>query len=417
MRPVSVIIVSHGRTAALKRCLTGVSQLYYPSFEIVVVADGPSVRMLKNSPLGNGIKTAQQDAENISLARNAGIALAAGEVVAFIDDDAVPEPTWLTHLAAAFDDDEVAAAGGFVRGRNGISFQWRASSVDTTGQRHPIAWKNDLPAVLHPPEGYAIKTEGTNMAFRREILAGIGGFDPAFRFFLDETDLNMRLARAGHATAIVPRAEVHHGFAESTRRRADRVPRDLFEIGASNTAFLIRHCPEGARAAAEVAFSDEQRKRLLQHMVAGRLEPRDIRRLLLRLKDGAEAGRARAPAPMPALPHASAPFAPRPPRPYHAPKLHVGRWRDRTKIRQKAAHDVTAGHVATALIFSFTSLFGRVVFNQAGVWEHHGGQFGRWRRTDPLFRLRRLATACKDETGRVRRARGLAGAKTDGNAK
>ena len=39
----------------------------------------------------------------------------------------------------------------------------------------------------------------------------------------------MRLAQAGHATALVPLAQVHHGYAASVTRRGDRVPRDLFE--------------------------------------------------------------------------------------------------------------------------------------------------------------------------------------------
>ena len=77
------------------------------------------------------------------------------------------------------------------------------------------------------------------MAVRRDVLAALGGFDPAYHFYLDETDLNMRLAQAGHATALCPRALVHHGFAASTRRRKDRVPADLFDIGASWAVF----CP------------------------------------------------------------------------------------------------------------------------------------------------------------------------------
>ncbi|MCB2123539.1 MAG: glycosyltransferase, partial [Rhodobacteraceae bacterium] len=67
-------------------------------------------------------------------ARNLGLAAAAGEIVAFIDDDAVPEPRWLARLTAPFADPGIAAAGGFVVGRNGISFQWRASCADSHGR-------------------------------------------------------------------------------------------------------------------------------------------------------------------------------------------------------------------------------------------------------------------------------------------
>ena len=174
MRPVSVIIVSHGREAALKRCLKALRQLLYPTFEVVVVADRPTLAALQGLPQAMGIKTAPCDAQNISLARNIGLGLAAGEVVAFIDDDAVPEPTWLTHLAAVFDDAEVAAAGGYVRGRNGISWQWRGAWVDGCGVRHALPLEGERPTVLHPGPGRAVKTEGTNMAFRRSVLAVLG---------------------------------------------------------------------------------------------------------------------------------------------------------------------------------------------------------------------------------------------------
>jgi len=60
------------------------------------------------------------------------------------------------------------------------------------------------------------------MAVRRSVLADLGGFDPRFRFYLDETDLNLRLAARGLYTALVPLAQVHHGFHASARRRKDR---------------------------------------------------------------------------------------------------------------------------------------------------------------------------------------------------
>lgn len=75
------------------------------------------------------------------------------------------------------------------------------------------------------------------MAIRRNVWVAIGGFDPAYHFYLDETDLNIRLARGGYITAIAPLAHVHHGFAKSISRRADRVLSDLYDIGASKTVF------------------------------------------------------------------------------------------------------------------------------------------------------------------------------------
>ena len=153
-------------------------------------------------------------------------------------------------------------------GRNGISFQWKARTVSPDAHTEDLILDYDRPQVFEGSPTRAIKTEGTNMAVRRDVLVHLGGFDPAFRFYLDETDLNMRIGKAGLKTAIVPLAQVHHGFAPSARRRDDRVPRDLFEIGASLAVYLRKH--DGNLAAFPLERT-AQRHRLLSHMVAALL--------------------------------------------------------------------------------------------------------------------------------------------------
>jgi len=98
------------------------------------------------------------------------------------------------------------------------------------------------------------------MAVRRSALVRIGGFDEGYKFFLDETDVNIRLAQAGYASALAPHAEVHHGYLPSRRRRSDLIT--------------------------------SEDARLLRHLVSGGLEPGDVRRLRLDLLRGIESGRA-----------------------------------------------------------------------------------------------------------------------------
>ena len=151
--PVSVVVVSRHRPAALIRCLTGISQLRYAPFEIVVVADPASLDVVRGWSMQDSIKTVLFDEPNIAKARNVGVEAAAGDVVAFLDDDAVPEPGWLRHLTEPFADPNVAAAGGFVRGRNGISWQWQAYSVDLAGQIRPLNLSGGKTVVLKPSPG------------------------------------------------------------------------------------------------------------------------------------------------------------------------------------------------------------------------------------------------------------------------
>ena len=258
---VSVVVVSRARPDALTRCISGLAQVQYQPFEIIVVADPSGIEAVEKLDCAESLKLVPFDTPNISAARNAGIDVAAGDIVAFIDDDAVPEPTWLHYLIAPFEQSDVAATGGFVIGRNGISFQWKSRMINALGHTTPIEIPQDHATVLHPPKGSAVKTEGTNMAVRRDVLAALGGFDPAYHFYLDETDLNMRLAQAGHATALCPRAMVHHGFAASTRRRKDRVPADLFDIGASWAVFARKIIPETERRAHWAEIVRHERKR------------------------------------------------------------------------------------------------------------------------------------------------------------
>lgn len=404
---VSVIVVSRGRGESLGLTLIGLSRLIHDDYEIIAVTDAEGQEAVRRARLTDEVKLVPFADPNISEARNRGLAVAAGEIVAFIDDDAVPEPTWLTFLTEPFKDPQTAATGGFVIGRNGISFQWKAASVDHTGHAEPLDVVETRPTVLTPPPGRAIKTEGTNMAFRRSVIAGLGGFDPAYRFYLDETDLNMRLAKAGHRTAIAPLARVHHAYAPSSRRHASRAPKDLFEIGASRAAYLRRHCPEDERAATTRTFVQARDRALIDHMIAGRLEPRDIHRLRRRLKDGLTAGAARDPKPLPAIGHSSAPFKPFQSRTETQGIVLYGWFRSRRKMRQQAARLAAEGASVSLFLFSLTTLYHRVRLRKEGFWEQTGGLWGRSDRSGRILQLSTMRKRVTREMSRISLERGI----------
>ena len=404
---VSIVIVSRHRPAALRRCLIAVSQLDYDPFEVVIIADPASCTALRGVPQAAHAKLVAYDEANISAARNLGINAAAGEVIAFIDDDSVPEPTWLKYLIAPFVHVDTAAAGGFVRGRNGISWQYQARSVDRAGQTAPVDLDKGQTTILVPTENRGIKTEGTNMAVRRSVLEELGGFDPRFRFYLDETDLNLRLAARGLCTALVPQAEVHHGFAASARRRGDRVPSDLFEIGASWAVFLAKHCAQEMRSPAWKRVQAEERKRALTHMVAGGLEPRDVRRLMQSLRDGYAQGEIRQADSVTIVPVPAVPFQPNPPKHDFRTVVLSGRAWFRARLRRMARAETAAGNVVTLILLSHTAFFHRIAFTTGGYWEQSGGLFGKSTRTQKLISLWSFRRRIQAESDRMRSARGL----------
>ncbi|MBN2907366.1 MAG: glycosyltransferase family 2 protein [Rhodobacteraceae bacterium] len=398
---VSVVIASHRRPAALTLCLTALRFQDYRPFEVIVAADAPGLAAIAKAGLIGRIKTVQVDAAGISAARNAGLALAAGDIVAFIDDDAVAEHSWLSHLVAPFDDPQVAAAGGYVRGRNGISFQWRARWADACGRHFALSVPGEMPSLHRGGPGRAIRTEGTNMAFRRAVLAEMGGFDPGYRYFLDETDVNMRLARAGAVTAIVPLAQVHHGYAPSARRRFDRAPRSLHDIGASSARYIRKFAPEDDHDAALCDLRTGQRRVLIGHMVSGRIEPRDVAGLLRGLDAGiAEGLRAplTPPAPLRGDPPPFCAFVTEAPR---SPVCLAGRGWWRRDLRRRAARLAAQGYPVTLFVLSHSALFHRMTMLPDGVWLQRGGLFGRSDRAGRMFRPWGLCARISFEKARM----------------
>jgi O-antigen biosynthesis protein len=402
---VSVVVASLGRPRELDRCLAGLRLLAYRPYEVVVVAcaEGhaaigrhlgvPSLRVIANRGTG------------VADARNDGIAAAAGSIVAFLDDDAVPEPLWLDHLVAGMEATGAPAATGYVRGRNGITFQWRGRAIRRDGFIETLPETGEAPHVP-PPEAGIPMIEGTNMAFRRELLARMGGFDPAYRFYLDDADMAVRLADAGCRAAIVPLAQVHHGFAASARRRQDRTPTDLFDVGRSLVFYLRAHLREVGVPAALALHREAERRRLLRYMISGHAAPGDVARLLARFDAGAcDAHHAQTGIPrVIPPPPAAASFRTDAPGPA---RVIAGRPWSRRALRRQATKAAAAGEIVSLFRFGPTALYHRVRFDPAGYWEQTGGLFGRADRTEPIFRLQSFRRRVAREAGRVAKVRAM----------
>ena len=394
---LSVVVVSHGRPDLLRRCLVGLSQQDLPEFEIVVIADQSGLDAIKSLPFAGLIKTEHQHEPNISKARNQGIALAAGEIVAFIDDDAVPDRAWATHMLRCFDAPEIAAATGLVLGRNGISVQWGKMSFDHLGRDY---------GPRDETHGPYLKLHGTNLGLRRERVIEMGGFDEAFHFYLDETDLALRLHKQSLTCVFETNTVVHHGFAESTRRHQNRAPKSLFEIGASLAVFLRKHAEPNEIDPALSEFRDAQAKRLSGFQKAGYLSTSDGLRLMADLEDGIADGSLR-----PLEQHPG--FAD--PKPFQAfrekgaqagpTSVLSGRWWRRHRLRKKAAELVKMGHRPTLILLHPTPLAHWVSFNEAGFWEQKGGQYGRSDRNTAPVQFWGFRARIRAETERLRNQR------------
>jgi GT2 family glycosyltransferase len=390
---LSVVVASHGRPRALRRCLLALSQSVLEGFEVVVVADRDGLEALAGLPCAEALKTVRQAEPNLARARNDGITQAAGEIVAFIDDDAVPEPTWAGRMAAVFEGrPALAAATGPVIGRNGISLQWGPMAVDRQGRDIRLA---DDEAV--PPPDTVRKLHGTNMAVRRAVLEDLGGFDAAFRFYLDDTDLALRLA--GRPVAWVPGAQVHHAFEASPRRTADRVPLDLHDVGASTAVFLRKHAPAETEDAIG-RLAEDQRARLFRLARRRRLGARDMQRLSDSLREGLEEGRNR-PAGIRAEFVDPPPFRRLRDGPVAVDEILAG-WSFRAaSLRAEAARLVAGGARVSLFLFEPSPRAHRVRFTDGGWWEQTGGLWGRSVRAAPPIQAWRFDSRLFSEIRRI----------------
>jgi GT2 family glycosyltransferase len=391
---LSVVIASHGRPRALRRCLIALSQSSLDALEAVVVADSEGLEAVAQLPFADRIKTVLQAEANISQARNDGIARAAGEVVAFLDDDAVPEPTWAAAIVSAFAASAgLSAVTGPVLGRNGISLQWGPVVVDRRGRDIPVE------AGTMPPQGTVLKLHGTNMAVRRAALELVGGFDPAFRYFLDDTDLARRLAAEGMGAQWLDRAQVHHAFAASERRTADRVPLSLHDIGASTAVFLRKHAPDEMDNALR-RLVDDQRIRLFRFVRRRKLGARDVERLMHSLRDGIDDGLGRTSGEVGTL-HRGQAFLTLTATPPQRDVVICG-WRLHAARLRTDAEDFTSdGARVTLFLFEPTPRAHKVAFVDGGWWEQTGGLYGRSDRKAPRIQPWRARSRLFDEFRRI----------------
>lgn len=241
MLRASIIINTLNRREFLERTLESLHYLRYSNFEVICV-NGPSTdgtNELLERWRGK-IKIASCPEANLSRSRNIGIKQAAGEIVCFIDDDAIPEPPWLSAIIESYSDPTVVASGGYIRDNTGTSYQ--AKHIVCNRYADSIEYdKIGSPSISS--EIYTALT-GTNCSFRRDALIKIGGFDEAYAYFLDETDVLIRLHDKGYKIICIEGAEIHHKYAPSSLRDERKIARTLYFPIRSKTYFAYRHALE-----------------------------------------------------------------------------------------------------------------------------------------------------------------------------
>ncbi len=208
----SVVINTLNRGRALEAVLEELTYQDFEDFEIVVV-NGPST---DHSPelledLSDLIKVVTCPIANLCVSRNIGLAHASGEIVLFIDDDAIPlSSDWVRTYAEAFEapeHDKAVILGSSVRSHYTEHYEFKKGWASSYGLQLFDASEGSL---TEGSDDWFERVIGCNNAMRVEAIRGLGGFDENYAYYADETDLCLRVIEAGYEIKNLPDNTVRH---------------------------------------------------------------------------------------------------------------------------------------------------------------------------------------------------------------
>jgi len=225
---VSVVVCAYNAADTLEDNLRSLEQLTYPDYEILLVNDGSKDR---TSEIGRGFsKVRVIDTPNagLSAARNVGLAEATGEIVAYTDADTRVDRDWLTFLVQPFLTSDVVGSGGP-----------NVVPADDPPIAQCIARAPGGPTHVLLDDRIAEHVPGCNMAFRRDALLAIDGFNPIYLRAGDDVDVCWRLQARGWKIGFASAALVWHHH----RSSVNAYWRQQVGYGEGET-WLMAHHPE-----------------------------------------------------------------------------------------------------------------------------------------------------------------------------
>jgi len=224
---ISVLIVTHNSAAHISDCLNSLLKQIGVKFEIIVVenasADGTLAR-LKNLD----VRVISSN-ENLGFGRgnNLGFAASAGRYIYLLNPDArLEQVDALAKLCGVMDANPQWGMAGTVV-RSAIGEVESQPATEYPGQRHVSRDFSKLP-------GKIAWVVGASMLIRREHFERLGGFDPEFFLYSEETDFCLRLREMGFEIGYIPEVAVRHVGGASEDQR------DPAEVSAKKLKGLLR---------------------------------------------------------------------------------------------------------------------------------------------------------------------------------
>jgi GT2 family glycosyltransferase len=232
---VSIIVCTRNRAESIGEAFAALTGLEPAAAEVVVVdsSTGREKEITEALARQAGLKYIYEPRRGLSLARNTGLSIATGDVIAFTDDDCVPAKDWLAHKLQALAEPSVWAATGRVvqhSSAGACDLFEEVAGQDLGGDRRVFSKKDlEFSAGMffsnvakifakhmksRAPGPWCIG-HGSSMAFKREVFERLGTFDErlgggAPLKSCDDTEMFYRVLKSGHLIVYEPAAVVRH---------------------------------------------------------------------------------------------------------------------------------------------------------------------------------------------------------------
>ena len=203
---VSVVVCAYNAADTIDGCLTALDQLTYPDYEVIVVNDGSKDRTSEIARTHAMVRVVDVPNGGLSAARNVGLTEATGEIIAYTDADTRVDRDWLTFLVQPFLTSDVVASGGP-----------NVVPSDDPPMAQCIARAPGGPTHVLLDDRTAEHVPGCNMAFRRDALLAIDGFNPIYLRAGDDVDVCWRLQSRGWKIGFASSALVWHHYRASVK--------------------------------------------------------------------------------------------------------------------------------------------------------------------------------------------------------
>ncbi|MDY6782549.1 MAG: glycosyltransferase [Cyanobacteriota bacterium] len=242
---VSVVVCTVDRGHFLYFVMQAISQLRSSIQELIVVV-GPTqdnTRAIVTNYKNVIDKVIYTKFRNVSIARNLGLKATSQEIIVYLDDDVISSEQWIQHHIKAHQQwgKHCGCVAGIVVDRTQISapVQFARGVSSRLSESRPVLSPTTQQRYLAKSDWFAAAM-GANASYKREALVEIGGFDEFFEYFLEETDICLRLLEAGYETRFLDVAVDH--YVQPSHNRRDRVHLTCWYSLAKNTTyFALKH--------------------------------------------------------------------------------------------------------------------------------------------------------------------------------